>query len=131
MANELIGFQGKAVIGTDTVASLKDWKLTINGAELDASAFGDGWKQMLVGMRDWSATSSGSFVISSDVDGQSALQEALIGAAPTLVSLKLYVDATHYYTGDAYVKKIGVDNTSTDLVKIDFEFIGTGSLTFV
>lgn len=126
---EIAGLGGSVKIGTsDTVASLKDWKLTIDGADLDTTSFGATFKTRIIGLKEWSATASGSFVVHSDTNGQTALNTALL--AGTSVTLKLYVNSTNYYSGTAYIKKATVDTTVTDLVKIDFEFVGSGACSY-
>jgi predicted secreted protein len=125
---EKFGYGGSVKLGANTVSALKDWKLNIDAAELDASYFGDGWKQNKTGIRNWSVTSSGNFVIDSDTNGQTAIQNALINN--TSLSIKLYVDDTHYYSGTVYVKKAGIDATASDFVKVDFEYVGSGTLSY-
>jgi len=128
MANELLGKKGAVKIGANTVASLGNWKLDTSGAELDVTSFGtDLWKDKIIGLKEWSATADGSYVIVTDTNGQTALQTAYL--AGTSVTLNLYVDATHHYTGTAYVKKIGIDTSTPEVVKVSFEFTGTGALT--
>ena len=128
MANELVGLGGSVKIGANSVASLDNWKVSINKSILDTTSFGDTWNSNLTGLKSWSATASGKFVIVTDTNGQAALQTAFL--AGTDVALKLYVDSTHYYSGNAHIGKLDIDASVPELIKISFEFTGNGALGY-
>ena len=94
----LKGKDGLVTLGADTVVDLSSWSLEITREELDASVFGDEWKNTESGQIGWTATVEG-FYLPSDTTGQQALQDAIL--ADTLVTdLRLYFDNTSYWTPD-------------------------------
>lgn len=124
----LIGYAGKVVISAATVAELSNWKMDLSADMADVTAFSTtGWKSNIPGLKEWSGSAEGNFDM-SDTNGQLALQNALLNG--TSVALKLYVDATHYYSGTAYVKKIAPEAAVDDVVKVSFDFQGSGALTY-
>jgi len=42
----------------------------------------------------------------------------------------MYVDATNYYQGDAYISSLSIEDPVDDVVSISIEFTGTGALSF-
>ena len=48
----------------------------------------------------------------------------------TTVTVKLYVDGTNYYQGEAYINSLSIEDPVDDVVSISIEFTGTGALTF-
>ena len=122
------GLSGSVKIGATSVASIDSWRVDINRDVADATNFGsNGWKESIAGLKGWGGSLSGSFDM-GDTNGQLALQNALLNG--TTVALKLYVDATHYYSGNAYITKIGADTPVSDKVKASFDFQGTGALAY-
>ena len=65
---------------------------------------------------------------STDTKGQKALQDAFLNG--TTVKVKMYVDATNYYQGDAYISSLSIEDPVDDVVSISIEFTGTGALSF-
>lgn len=124
----LAGKGGSVKIGTNVVAEIKSWSLDIGADNLDKTALGDNWKSFLQGLKEWSATAEGNWVISTDTNGQKAIQDAYL--AGNTVTLNLYVNATNYYSGTALISSISVETGVEDLVTVSFEFQGVGALTF-
>ena len=48
----------------------------------------------------------------------------------TTVIVKLYVDGKNYYTGEAYINSLSIEDPVDDVVSISIEFTGTGALSF-
>ena len=48
----------------------------------------------------------------------------------TTVQVKLYVDGVNYYSGEAYINSLSIEDPVDDVVSISIEFTGTGALTF-
>jgi hypothetical protein len=42
----------------------------------------------------------------------------------------MYVDASNYYQGEAYISSLSIEDPVDDVVSISIEFTGTGALTF-
>ena len=124
----LIGYAGKVMIGANTVAELSNWKMDLSADMPDTTVFNTtGWKSVIPGLKEWSGSAEGNFDM-SDTNGQLALQNALLNG--TSLSLKLYVDGTHYYSGTAYIKKVAPEAAVDDAVKCAFDFQGSGALSY-
>lgn len=125
------GKNGKVVIGSSgskKVVGIKNWSLELSLDTLETTALGDDWKNYITGLKEWSASSEGDYEVPVDTDGQAALQEAFLNG--TTVTVKLYVDGTNYYTGEAYINSLSIEDPVDDVVSISIEFTGTGELTF-
>lgn len=124
----IAGKSGKLGIGTNNVVDVSSWSLELGADTLDVTALGDDWKKFIAGLKEWSASAEGFYSVHTDATGQKALQDAYLNS--TEVSLKLYVNATNYYAGDAYISGLSVEDPVDDTVSISFEFQGTGPLTY-
>ncbi len=125
------GKNGKVVIGesaTQKVVGIKNWSLELSLDMLETTALGDDWKNYITGLKEWSASSEGDYEVPVDADGQQALQDAFLNG--TTVTVKLYVDGTNYYKGEAYINSLSIEDPVDDVVSISIEFTGTGALTF-
>ena len=56
------------------------------------------------------------------------MQDAFLNG--TTVTVKLYVDGTNYYKGEAFINSLSIEDPVDDVVSISIEFTGTGALTF-
>lgn len=125
------GKNGKVVIGeasTKKVVGIKNWSLELSLDTLETTALGDDWKNYITGLKEWSASSEGDYEVPVDADGQQALQDAFLNG--TTVTVKLYVDGTNYYKGEAFINSLSIEDSVDDVVSISIEFTGTGALTF-
>lgn len=125
------GKNGKVVIGastTEKVVGIKNWSLELSLETLETTALGDDWKNYITGLKEWTASSEGDYNVPTDKAGQKALQDAFLNG--TIVKVKLYVDATNYYTGEAYISSLSIEDPVDDVVSISIEFTGTGALSF-
>lgn len=124
----LAGKGGKLSIGANKVSSIENWSIDLGMDPLEITALGDEWKQFISGLKEWSASADGSFLIHTDTDGQTALQTAFLNG--TEVSLKLHVNETNYYSGSAYISSLSVEDPVDDKVSVSFEFQGNGELSY-
>ena len=127
----IAGKSGKVTIGTDdpaTVVGIKNWSLELSLDTLETTALGDDWKNYITGLKEWSASSEGDYEVGTDTNGQKALQDAYLSG--DTVDIKLYVDDTHYYSGEAYINSLSVEDPVDDVINISIEFTGSGELTF-
>ncbi|SCY25175.1 phage tail tube protein [Alkaliphilus peptidifermentans] len=125
----IAGRKGKVEIGDNTLVSeIKNWSLDIGSETIDTSCFGVEWKQYIAGIMEWTASAEGMFNVQNDTDGQKALQTAFLNGETVL--LKLYVNATVYYSGTAIITSLSIEDDVSDAVTISFEFQGTGELSF-
>jgi len=127
----IAGKSGKVTIGTDdpaTVVGIKNWSLELSLDTLETTALGDEWKNFITGLKEWSASSEGDYEVGTDTNGQKALQDAYLSG--DTVDIKLYVDDTHYYSGEAYINSLSVEDPVDDVINISIEFTGSGELSF-
>ena len=125
------GKNGKVVVGASAskkVVGIKNWSLELSLDTLETTALGDDWKNYITGLKEWSASSEGDYEVPGDTEGQKALQDAFLNG--TTVMVKLYVDGTNYYQGEAYINSLSIEDPVDDVVSISIEFTGTGALTF-
>lgn len=124
----IAGKSGKLEIGTSVISEINNWSLDIGTDTLEVTALGDDWKEFIAGLKEWSASSEGTFNIPIDNTGQKAVQDAFLNG--DMVTVKLYVNTTNYYSGNAYISSLNVEDPVDDAVTISFEFQGTGILMF-
>ena len=125
------GKNGKVVVGASAskkVVGIKNWSLELSLDTLETTALGDDWKNYITGLKEWSASSEGDYEVPVDTEGQKALQDAFLNG--TTVTVKLYVDGTNYYQGEAYINSLSIEDPVDDVVSISIEFKGTVALTF-
>lgn len=110
------------------VADINDSGLTLNGENLDITAFGDEWKKRLQGLKDGKWDISG-FHNPGDTNGQKAIQNALIN--DTDLYMKILFDGTNGFKQKVLVSefspKAGVDKD----VAISISAEGDGAVTII
>ncbi len=90
------GFRAKLSLATSSsggtvvaFGELKEFTLTVAGGALDATSKDSaGWKENLPGLREWSGSGSGLYLLETTDVGQTALYNALTGLFPVYVELK-------------------------------------------
>jgi len=122
------GKKGKVMLGVNAVSALNNWSLELGLDTLETTAFGDEWKNFIAGLKEWSASAEGAYNVHTDTDGQAALQNAFLNG--TEVDLKLYVNSTNYYGGQAIISSLSVEDPVDDIVTISIEFQGNGALAY-
>lgn len=121
------GIGGSVKIGAVASGDIDNWKLTLAVDVVEATNFSSaGWKEYISGAKSWNATFGGSFNMADT--NQIAFQGGLL--AGTTVAVKFYVDATHSYSGTAFIKQAAVDTAVGGIVKVSFTAEGTGALTY-
>ena len=100
------------------VSGIKSWTLDYNSDALETTDFADaGVKSYIIGGSGWSGTFEGY---------KDGAPQALAGAA---VTLSLYEDATHLWTGSAFITGISASTSADGIVSYSYSYQGTGSLT--
>ena len=125
----IAGKNGKVIIGSGTtkVVGIKNWSLELSLETLETTALGDDWKNYISGLKEWTASAEGDFEVITDTTGQKLLSDAYL--AGSTVEVKLFVDATNYFTGTAYINSLSIEDPVDDVVTISIEFTGNGALT--
>lgn len=127
----IAGKNGKVVLGSSSsgkVVGIKNWSLELSLDTLETTALGDDWKKYISGLKEWTASSEGDYGVPTDTTGQQALQTAFLNGE--VVTLKLYVDDKNYYTGEAFISSLSIEDPVDDVVSISIEFTGNGALSF-
>lgn len=123
----LTGFGGNVKVGSNVVALMNNWEANPTANILDKTSFGDSWKTKNAGLKDWTAKAGGKFDF-TDTNGQMALYNAYLNGTP--VTLNLYADGTHFWSGSAFVKTLPVKAAVDADIEIEFDFEGTGPLAY-
>jgi predicted secreted protein len=108
------------------MAEVKSWSLDASADMLDDTALGDSWKSNIVGLKEWSASIEVSWDMSDTA--QLAVQNAYLNG--NTVAVKLYTNATNYYSGTANVSSLSVEDPVDDLVTATLEVQGSGVLSY-
>lgn len=122
----LAGNAGKVQVGSSTVAEIDQWSLNIDRNLTNTQSFGDTWEESTATLGKFSGTFQGRYD-NTDTNGHIALQNAAL--AGTTVSVKLYVDATHYFSGSVFLT-MNPKADESGVVEASYSFTGTGALTY-
>jgi len=123
---EIAGYGGRFTFGTSTVSDTKhnilSWSAEVTCDALETTSFADAGQRCYIrGLRGWTATVEGL------VDATNSIAATVPGTA---ASLKLYINATKYYLGDAlctgFSPGVAVDGVET----MSFSFQGLSDLTY-
>lgn len=129
-----VGKNASVRMGAVAVAEMGTWSLDgITNELLDSTAFGDEYKEYVLGVGDWGGISfNGSFDM-TDTAGQLLLDSAHKNKT-VLTSIRLYIDNTSYYipntnitTGSGGVASAGV---LMQTIAISFDKSGIGTISF-
>jgi hypothetical protein len=118
------GVGGKVVVGANTAANIDTWTVTPKGAEKETTPFGaaNSWQQTTGTIKSWTAKWDGQ------LDPSDAAQQALLNGLNQIFTIKMYVDATYYWTGAARYTGGPSAGKATDVVTVSYSFTGVGSL---
>ena len=122
----IAGKLGSIKIGSVLIANISNWKLDESCNTDETTNFGSaGHKESLATIDSWNITFDGNWDILVDTTGQGAVTKGSTGV------FKLYVDATHFYTGSAIVTKISSNADVGKKITVSFAAEGTGALSAV
>jgi predicted secreted protein len=124
----IAGKGGSARLGVNTIAEVTSWSMDIATDMLDSSSLGDSWREFVAGLNGATGSVEVNWDVVTDANGQAALQTAVL--AGTTVTLDLYVNATKYYSGTAYVSNFNVSDPVDDLVTATFDAQFSGAVTY-
>ena len=107
------GKSGKVNFSAD-LFTLNSWSLSVMSDVSDSTGMTDTWKTVTVGLKDFSANAEG--FAETTVDYTSTLG--------TEASLKLYVDDSQYFSGNAICSGITETASIEDNGKVSYSFVG-------
>lgn len=120
------GKNGVVKVGSNAVAEVDSWELTISVSKASDTAMGDDWETHLTGTKAWKGSLSCHWD-ETDTNGQEAL---VVGAS---VTLNLYPEGTAsgatYFTGVATIDDVNVSVSKGGIVSRRFTFEGNGAVT--
>ncbi len=120
----LAGKNGKVTWDTDDY-NVVDWKLDLKTDMIDTSMSGSDWKTFL----DGQTGVTGSLTVRVD---DTAYGDLIAASLPPLstATIKFYIDATHYFSGTAYLSGLSPSLTASGSVDCAFEVQVTGALSY-
>lgn len=120
------GKGGKVLIDANEVAEVGSWSgdLSVNLAE--TTALQDSFTEQVAGPVGMTGTIE-VFWDSADTNGQVAMMTAVI--TPATVNLRLYEDATHYFSLAAFLEA-GSNVSITDAVKRTYSFTSHQTIAY-
>jgi len=127
------GRYGAVKLGTNLVSKMAEWSLDgITTDTIETTAFGDSFKQYMLGLSDYGTLSFRGHYDPDDTTGQKILESALLNAS-MINNIRLYIDNTSYWapntnvTSSSGVAGAGMYVTS---MKITLTNAGIGSIDF-
>lgn len=128
MATVKVGKAAKVTLGTYMVSEMGNWTLDgITVDLLDATSFGDEFKEYVLGIGDYGTVSFSGFYDMSDTNGQVVLESAHRNKS-RISNIRFYIDNTSYYTPD--VTSVTDAGILMQTIRISFEKYGIGSIDF-
>jgi hypothetical protein len=124
----LHGKNAKVVVASATVAEIKEWSLDSGRDKAERTSFGDSGlpsKSYIMGLVDSTAKFSGNLDM-TDTNGQVALYNSMTSDAT--LTIKLYLDATHYFTITSFVEKFGAKVSISDIETVDWDIVITSAV---
>lgn len=103
------------------VSGIKSWTLDYTSDALETTDFADaGIKSYIVGGKGWSGTFEGY---------KEGAAQILTASAASPVTLKLYEDATYFWTGSAIITGVHATTSHDGIVSYSYDFTGVAGLT--
>jgi|SRR5579859_3124967 len=112
------------------IAQLRQWDITIDAGNYDASVLGDSWRHFVQGLRGWNGTMQGYYDLENDTNGQLVLYHGLVNAQ-TVVAVFQTAQGGGAFEGTVNITQISVSTPVDNLISMNFTFVGTGSLQSV
>jgi len=116
----LAGKSGYVYTGA-AVSGIKSWSVDYVSDALETTDFADaGVKSYIVGGSGWSGTFEGY---------KEGAEQILTADAASPVTLRLYEDATYYWTGSAIITGVHSSAAHDGVVSVSYDFVGIAGLT--
>ncbi len=118
---------GKVTLGTDEIIEMATWNLTVNDEVVEANKFGSDYKRIAgVVIISWTASIDGWYD-PADTEQLEMQSEVLSGGKIT--TLRLYEDATNYWTPDTGTDADAGCFVSTYTITVDRSGVNSVSMT--
>ena len=132
MAKQIVAGNYNMVIYVDGVPMMcaESASLKLASEEIEISCMGAGaWKQIAMGQKNWSISSSAVFYMGDDVImGVFEFAQLLIDATEVVLQYSTNVVGDKYFEGSAFVVSEDVNSSSKDKGAYSVNFTGNGIL---
>jgi len=120
----IVGALGSIVSGVTEIVGAGTWSIDESADTPETTDYqSDGVKDYIAGNTGW----GGSFDLTFDTTQDPFTDPPNLNAGQTL-TMKFYVNAAQYMTGDIIVSGVSTNAPQGDLVKLSVTFQGTGAL---
>jgi hypothetical protein len=118
------GVGGSIKIGANFASNLDTWTVTPKGANKETTPFGaaDSWAQSTATIKSWTVKLDGQ------IDMADAAQLALLNSLSSTFAVRLYIDDTYYWSGNARYDGGPITAKATDVVTVSYTLTGVGAL---
>ncbi len=128
------GKNSDVMFGTELIACMSTWNITIVREVAEGGCFGDEWKKIKQGIASWTASVDGMLDLSDDE--QSEVMN-MITSAGEITNLRFYEDDTHFWSVDTatdpyafcVINDYNIVADKSDIVKVSFSVTGSGPIT--
>lgn len=127
--NPIKGYGASLKVGTDSteVAGVSNVKLTNKRNMEDITALGDSAVKRYPTIQEWSLTFDLVAFDPTDT-GQGVIKTAFESGSS--LSIKVYLDSTHYYYGDGFVESMDISIDPKGVIKASVSVQSNGALTY-
>jgi len=129
-----LGKNTKVTLGTEQVARINTFTITVNNENFDVTQLGDDWRHFCSNIQAWTAQLSG-YLDLSDLEQNTLHSKALSGGAVN--DIRFYENDTNYWSCDtatdsearAVIENYSWNADLNGIVTFDMSFVGSGPIT--
>ena len=126
MGKPMAGKDGIIKFTQQAAGYIDSWSLSVNRGTAEVSQLGNGWKDYIGTVNDWSGSASGTLDYGDKA--QKALVDAFISGNAEAVELSLHCGEGIDLGGSVIVTSVSVNAEHGGKVSVSFNFQGTGAL---
>ncbi len=119
---------GKLDVNGSDMGELDNMSLNITIDTADITEIGDTWAASIALGKSWNVSGTAKYDPSDTV--QAALQQEFIAGDGDLASIKVYEDATKYYSGAAIITAFNITKAVGAVDVLAITLMGTGALSY-
>lgn len=120
------GCDGKITVGTNDVAYIDSFSLSMNVGSAEVSSLGNEWKAFVATSKDWSGSASGTLDYTDAAQKKFMDDFIATGSASATAKFKVASDLT--LSGSINMTSLSINASHGDKVSVSFNFQGTGAL---
>lgn len=137
----ITGVTAKLTLENKKIAYITGWTVDNTREMLEISTLGMTDKEVLPGVKDWSASADGLLAF-TDADGNNSNQKVIIDAMKNgeVVKFEFVLDTEivnnterikNGFEGSALIESVSIEASASELPKISISIAGVGELLFV